>query len=362
MNDQIDTNVNSGVQTNIGMDFQKHCTIYLFLDNYEKFESSKYFIILEHHEDIIFGFLNTANDLIEIETYQAKKSTNKWTLNGLLEIIKKISQTSQQIDLDKHGKSKSFSQKNYFATNNSIELKCSVKGVKYKKTVNESCHTLKYSNLDKNIKNKICKGNKDVKFTEGDLSTFETLYFKYIDLSRTPKAQIEQLIGKFNSVFGDSITDHKAALYTFISYLKEVESTFNQSDIANLGDKTKRIESHRIRKVIDILTTKKKAFDFWRRKGDEICEKINISMFDVKIFELHYQNSFDNFKDLHESEHRRIHKFVLDNDSIFKNNYTDKDCISSFIDEFNKNKTTTFGEIQLKATIAAAYVEAKYTQ
>ncbi|MBM9520744.1 hypothetical protein JWG39_13055 [Desulforhopalus vacuolatus] len=362
MEETKDTSVNSGVHTNIGMDFQKNCTIYLFLDSYDKFKKSKYFIILEHLEDIVFGFLDNADKLIEIETYQAKKNTNKWTLNSLLEIIKKISKTSRQIQLDKHDKSEKFSQKNYFATNNSIDLKCSVKGKNHNKVINEACHTIKYRDLDINLKNKICKGNKDVTFSKDDILNFNTLYFKFIDLSRTPKSQLEQLIGKFNAVFGDSIVDHKAALYTFILHLKGIESTLNQSNKAELCDSTKRIESNQIQDIINILTTKKMAYDFWRKKGDGICEQLKVSMFDVTTFELHYQNSFDKFKDLNESEHRKIHSFITENKSIFKHHYTDKGCISAIVAEFNKTKSTTLGNLQLKAIISAAYVEVKNTQ
>lgn len=185
--------------------------------------------------------------------------------------------------------------------------------------------------------------------------------FKYIDISRTPKAQLEQLHGKFISVFGDSIIDHKAALDTFLYHLKEIESTFNQGNIAKLKDSSKRIESSEISNILNILTTKKLAFEFWRQKGELICQNLGISLFDINTFKLHFLNSFDEFKDLNESEHRKIYSFIVDNKQVFSNHYTDNDCIVAFYNEFNMKKSTTLRDIQLKAAVSAAYIEIKST-
>ena len=361
MTDMNNTNVNSGVQANIGMEFQKHSTVYLFLEKYEEFKNNRYFIILEHDEDIIFGFLDDKEKLTKIETYQVKKSTNKWTLKGLLEIIKKITATSQLIIDDSHKKTNSFYQKNYFATNNTIDLKCKIPNSKnfVTKTINESNNTISFKGLDPSIKAKICSGNTDIKFNGDNISNLETLYFKYIDLSRTPKSQLEQLSGKFQSVFGESIIDYKAALDTFLRSLRQVESTLNQGNIAKLTDHSKRIESFEINKILNILTTKKLAYDFWRNKGEEIREELNVSIFDSRTFELHYHNSFDKFKDLNEGEHRKIYNFILENKTVFENHSSDKKCIPSFVDEFNRKKTTTLRDLQLKAAISAAYFEVK---
>lgn len=364
MTANIDIDVNSGVQAIIGMEFQKHCTVYLFLEKYEELKNSQYFIILEHVEDIIFGFLSDTDKLTKIETYQAKKSTNKWTLNSLLEIIKKITDTSQRILDDNHQKSESFYQENNFATNNTIELKCKIKEPKNNyatNIINEANNTLSYLELDQKIRDKISigreKGKNKVIFGKNNLSNLETLFFKYIDLSRTPKSQSEQLRGKFQTVFGDRILDYDAALRTFLRELRKIESTFNQGNYPRLSDKSKRIESNKINAIINILTTKKLAYDFWRKKSEEICEALNVSIYDSDTFKMHYLNSFDEFKDLNASEHRKIYNFIRENESILKNSSTDTKCILAFLKEFNKKKSTTLGELQLKATISAAYIE-----
>lgn len=360
MTNNYNSEINAGVHTNIGMDFQKNCTIYLFLEKYNELKNQKYFIILEHLEDIIFGYTDS-QELSKIETYQAKKSSSKWTNSGLLEIIKKITETSQSVLNDPLPKKSGFNQDNFFATNNTIELKCKVDNKQYSCIVNEATENYKYSNLDQNIKNKIQKGSKDVNFTSENISHFDTLNFKFIDLGRTPKSQLEQLDGKFRTVFGDKIADHKAALYSFYFALMEIEKELNQGNIAKLSDNKKRIDSHQIDSLINILTNKKKAFDFWRQKKDELCEELNISLFDVSIFELHYENSFDKFKDINESEHNKIFDFVLNNKEIFKSHFTDRACIASFHSKFNREKSSTLSELQLKAVIAAAYIEVKNT-
>ncbi|UVD80070.1 hypothetical protein NWE55_01905 [Myroides albus] len=356
------TAINSGVENNVGMGFQKHCTLYLLLENYHSIKERKYFIILEHLEDIIFGYLDEKNLLTEIETFQAKKSTNKWSLNKILEILKKIAEVSQTILEDPLPKSSTFFQTNYFATNNTIELKSNkISGKTYKEVINETNISVKYSDLDSNIKNKILEGNTNITFSDLDKVNLETLTLQFVDLARTPKSQIEHLYGKSKVVFGETIQDHKASIDTLLKYLDTIDSKFNQGGIALLGDVTKRIESAEINQIFNILTTKKLAYDFWREKEADICKHLKISFLDRTNFKLHYLNSFDNFKDLKESEHKKIYDFVLSNKTIMGKHFDEKDCIMEFIEEFNKQTTTTFRDLQLKAVISAAFVEINNT-
>lgn len=360
MANKINPEVNAGVHANIGMDFQKNCTIYIFLENYQTLKNQRYFIILEHLEDIVFGFLHQ-NELTKIETYQAKKSTSKWSLSGVLEIVKKITETSQAILNDPHPKSNNFLQENYFVTNNTVELKCKVNAENFSCTINETNEASKYSDLDEEIKNKFEKGNNSVSFTKENIENLDTLTFRYIDLGRNTKSQLNQLNGMFVETFGDSIVDHKAALDTFYFALEKIEREFNQKNIAVLSDNKKRIESSEIATLINVLTNKKLAYDFWRDKGEEICDELNISVFDSRTFELHYENSFDKFKDINEREHQKIYDYIQKNQKIFKTHTTDRACIKSFLSSFQKEKSSTLLELQLKAAIAAAYIEIKNT-
>lgn len=353
------SNVNAGVHTNVGMDFQKNCTIFLFLEKYEQLKDQKYFIILEHVDDIVFGFLDTDNTLDKVESFQAKKATSKWTLNSMLEIVQKIAMTAQAILDDDHPKTPDFSQQNLFITNQTIELKTGKGATQFICTINETSSDVTYKSLDDQIKGKILSGNKDITFSQTEKDHFENLSFKWIDLGRTTKAQEELLTGKFATVFGDTISDHKAALQTFLYALKEIESTFNQGNVARLSDSSKRIESNAINDLLNILTTKKKAYEFWRTHADEICQVMQVNLLDRKAFLLNYENSFDLFKDLKESEHRKIYVFVTENTAIFGEHTSEMDCLSAFLTEFNKKKTSTYQPLQLKAVMAAAYVEVR---
>ncbi|NMM50905.1 dsDNA nuclease domain-containing protein [Marinigracilibium pacificum] len=358
---QITNSVNSGVQANVGMDFQIHCTIFLFLENFNSLYGQRYFITIEHLEDIVFGYLDSNEELTKVETYQAKKATSAWKISDLYEILQKITEASQSILDDSHPKSSGFFQENYFATNNTIDLTTKVKTKSYREIINEAKSNVHYPSLDQNIKTKIEQGNSTISFTSDNLKNLATLNFKYIDLSRTSKSQKEHLHGKFQTVFKDQITDHMAALDTFILCLDKLDSTFNQGNSADLSDLSKRVESHEIEKLLALLTTKKLAYDFWRDKSDELCKELKISLLDRSSFELHYQNSFDLFKDLNSREHQKVFNFLKSNISILGKHTTDIDCISDFIKEFNKVKSTTLSSTQLKATISAAYIEIKNT-
>ena len=161
----------------------------------------------------------------------------------------------------------------------------------------------------------------------------------------------------FQTVFGDKVIDHKAALETLFTIFHSVESTLNQGNIAKLSDKTKRIESTRINIVINIITTKKKAFDLWRKKTDEISSKMQIPILDQQNFKLHFENSFDKFKDLKEIEHQKIYQFVKSKKSEFNTYFKDEDCLGFLLSSFKSSNNTQLSDIQLKSAIYAVYIE-----
>lgn len=95
---KIDTN--SGVQANVGFDFQRNTCLYLFLEKYNTLKNLNYFIMLEHYDDIVFGFLNLNGELTNVTTYQAKKSSKVWTTNQIYEIIQKICNSGIELQKD----------------------------------------------------------------------------------------------------------------------------------------------------------------------------------------------------------------------------------------------------------------------
>jgi len=348
---------NSGVQANVGFDFQRNTCIYVFLENYSNFKKQDYFIMLEHYDDIVFGFLNSNGELSQVTTYQAKKSSNVWTTNQVYEIIQKISNSGIEMLKDNINKSVDYNQFQHFITNHTIALDyyCTVENKKKKEYVNETNESIAYSSLNIDCRNALKKGNSEIKFDKEQIDQFENLQFTYIDLGRNTKSQLELLRGKFETVFGNSIIDHTAARDTLIFHLKEIESTYNQGDIPKFNDQYKRLESGKIEGILNILTTKKLALDFCRKRAEKICEELSINVFDAMSFELYFENSLDEFKDLRQGEHQKIIQFIESKKSIFLIFTNDVLCIKELYDLFLKEQNSILNAIQLKASISAGY-------
>jgi hypothetical protein len=348
---------NSGVQANVGFDFQRNTCIYVFLDNYIRWKNQEYFIMLEHYDDIVFGFLNSNGELLQVTTYQAKKSSAVWTTNQVYEIIQKISNSGIEMLKDSISKSSDYKQSQHFISNNTIALdyKCSTDKKTKKVYVNETNESIAYTSLNVDCQNALKKGNTDIKFNTQQIDHFENLNFAYIDLGRNTKSQLELLRGKFETVFGKSIIDHTAARDTLIFHLKEIESTYNQGDIPKFSDKHKRLESAKIDSIINILTSKNLALDFCRKKTEKICEELSINVLDAMSFELDFENSLDKFKDLKQGEHQKILRFIESKKSIFSNFTNDVLCIKELYSLFIKEQNSTLNSRQLKASMAAGY-------
>jgi len=348
---------NSGVQANVGFDFQRNTCIYVFLDKYATIKKQEYFIMLEHYDDIVFGFLNSNGELSQVTTYQAKKSSTVWTTNQVYEIIQKISNSGIEILKDSLKKSTDYNQSQHFITNNTIALdyQCSTEKKTKKIYVNETNESINYTSLNSDCQNSLKKGNSEIKFDKEQIDHFKNLNFTYIDFGRNTKSQLELLRGKFETVFGKSIIDHTAARDTLIYHLKEIESTYNQGDIPKLSDKHKRLESAKIDIILNTLTTKNLALDFCRKKAEKICEELSINVFDAMSFELDFENSLDEFKDLKQGEHQKIIRFIENKKSIFSNFTNDVLCIKELYSLFLKEQNSTLNSLQLKASMAAGY-------
>lgn len=348
---------NSGVQANVGFDFQRNTCIYVFLDNYSNFRNLEYFIMVEHYDDIVFGFLNSNGELSEVTTYQAKKSSTFWTTNKVYEIIQKISNSGIEMLKDNIKKSADYKQSQHFITNNTIALdyKCSIENKTKKIYVNETNESISYSSLNVDCKKSIKKGNSVIKFNIEQIDHFENLNFTYIDLGRNTKSQLELLRGKFETVFGKSIIDHTAARDTLIFHLKEIESKYNQGDIPKFSDKNKRLESAKIDEILNVLTTKNLALDFCRNKAEKICDELSINVLDAMSFELYFENSLDDFKDLKQGEHQKIIRFIENKKTIFSSFTNDILCIKELYKLFLSEQNSTLNPTQIKASIAAGY-------
>ncbi len=348
---------NSGVHANVGFDFQRNTCVYIFLEKYETLKSQDYFIMLEHYDDIVFGFLNDKGELSQVTTYQAKKSSTVWTTNQVYEIIQKISDIGIEIFKDPLEKTKNYIQSQHFITNNTIALdyKCSTSKKTKKVYINETNESIAYSALNKDCQDNLKRGNSEVTFNSEQTNHFDNLNFTFIDLGRNTKNQLELLSGKFKSVFGKSIVDHDAARDTFIKRLKEIEGTFNQGGVLRLDNKKKRIESSQIDEILKILTTKNLALEFCRKKAEKICEELSVNVYEAMSFELNFENSLDEFKDLTQGEHQKIIRFIENKKGTFHNFTNDVLCIKALYESFLTEQNSTLSPLQLKASISAGY-------
>lgn len=154
----------------------------------------------------------------------------------------------------------------------------------------------------------------------------------------------DNFIGVVNFVDGAFIIENEE--------LEESHFLFSETDV------NKKIGSIHENKTIDIISTKKKAFELWSDEKKEICDKLNITITERNSFEFDFDKCFDRFKDLKQVEHVKILSFVKERNELHI--FTDEiDCIKSLYKEFNKNKSSQLSELNIKAAIYAAYIEVR---
>lgn len=357
---------NSGIHAVTGFEFQKHCALYLLLDNYGDWNSKNYFISIESYDDFMFCFFDSDNTNYElIQTYQAKKSSATWSLTAeLYVILNKIKEAGLCINKELTSRNISFAQENFFVSNSLIKLDPDNKGKKKENKessikINETNSIVKYGNLSDNLKDKILNGLKSLSdnqnLTKEDISS---LSFMYIDLAKTFKNQKENLIGKISEIFGKQVQDHSAAYTVLLDLFRGIELSFNQGNKLSFGDPKKILTSKTINDAFNIITTQSKAFNFWRSHKNELAPKLHLPMKEHDRFENNFNDSFDLFKDMKQIEHRKIYDFVLAYiDRVSENSYTEIDCIYKLINKFNSMNTSYFDNATLSAVIYAAYFE-----
>jgi hypothetical protein len=348
---------NAGVDAQTGFSLQRNTALYLLLEKYhEKFKDKKYFICLEHHDDFLFCFLDDFNNAKLIEAYQSKKKApERWTLDKMSDLVKKVLATGIALKKDPIGKTADYSHSLYFTSNQTIFLECKIS--KKNVSIKEDNLHVKYVDLEADIKQRVI----DI-VDEANLQTeLDNLNFFWVDLNRTASKQENQLVGQIESTFKNLIVDHRAAVNSLISLFRNIEQTYNQGGVVKLLDGSKRVSSTEIQKALDVITTRSKAFDEWRRLSDEVANNLGIRHFEREAFEFKFTSAFDNFKVITEAEHQKIRQFV-------KANYqncsaiTLGQIISELHDKFIREQTTNFVGLDLKAVIYAAYFDSTYTR
>lgn len=353
---------NAGVHGTIGFEFQKHCALFMLFDRYEILKQEKFFICLEHHDDLIFCYLTDDEIIVSIDAYQAKKSSKPWNQSELYEILKKMAEVGTSLKKDEFPKIDICKYNLEFITNNTINLTNGRKEKNQNKshTINEITSHLKMGDLDQEVIDLI---KSQIKKSLGEnlesLKEIDNISMSYIDLPKDYKHQKDSLVGHFGRIFGNTVNDHRAAVETLLLLFRDVENTLNNGNIVKLMDSSKRVSSGVINETLDIITTKKMAFDFWRGEEKEASRKLEISIFDKKRFELDFINSIDRFKDKKQTEHQKIISFVKDNRNALSNFTDDVDCIKYLYEKFQKDIFSTLPEINTKAAIFAAYLEVR---
>lgn len=347
---------NSGVEANLGFTLQRNTALYLLLENYNlKFENKKYFICIEHHDDFLFCFLDNEEKAKKIETYQSKKkSPDRWTLDAsFFKIITKILKTGKDVFDDEIIKTIDYTYSLHFISNQTVYLEsdCLPKKNRRKISIKEDNEFVSFEELDSELKIKIKKNVQDEFHNE-----LQNFNFYWVGLSRIAKIQKETLVGKLNILFGKKIYDSISGIEILFLLFSEVENVHNQKGEIKLLDKTKRVNSEQVEKAFNLITTKGKAFEYWKNHESEIAKVLQIKPSEKEQFKLDFETAFEYFKSIEEAEHRNIFEFVKNNYKDCET-YSEHETVINLFDLFVNQKATLFYEKQLKAILYAAFFE-----
>lgn len=357
----LNNSTNAGVHGSNGIEFQKHCALYLLFEKYATIENRQYFICMEHYDDFLFCFLTHNNLITSIEAYQAKKSSSQWGMGvDLSDILKKMTQVGLDLIADPHPKDSGYSHDLRFVTNNSVKLYCGKRKNGQSVLINEGNTEVKYTNLHPDIQVNILKGLRAQSVVAANqISELDNLSLTYIDLPKRAQVQKDSLVGQFNRIFGAQVNDPVAAVDALLLLFRDVENVLNNGNIVRLMDTSKRIDSSAIRAAMNIITSKAKAYDFWRQRGDNLANRLSIVVFERDRFRLQFQNSFDFFKDLKQAEHQKLLKYVVENKARWRVHTNEVDCINDMYTSFVAENSTNLLPLDIKAAICAAYLELK---
>lgn len=380
---------NAGVHGGTGYEFQKHCALYLLLDDYDKLKSKDYFIYFEHFDDFVFCYtINGALDAVHL--YQAKKNSTKWSLNKTLkDIMISMCEDGLITRSDKtFVKSTEYIQLLHFISNEVIELdKTNTNESKEINCFDELCSEAQesiiahykeikkraiyislgisseseikdkeisdwYKSLDKNERQSI----DDEIDSDPILAEIPNLVFRYIDLSRTVTAQKDQLKGKLSTLFKDQIEYPGAAIDALLLLFGNKATTFNQGCVT-FANKSKRVSSGQVNEHFDIIAAKSLAIKNWRSRGPEMAQKIGLPLMAQKKFEATFTISFDLFKDITQAEHQKIlelsrYEYETNTEICDKSSF-----VNIVFERYKAQYTSRLSDIDIKAVVYAAFFE-----
>lgn len=360
--------VNAGVDALTGFEFQRNCALYLLLDNFNSFINKEFFICIEHHDDFLFCYKTDCLSYInEIHAYQAKKLSGKiWTIDSRFsEMVSKILLVGENLRNDAFEKSEDYKHQLTFISNTEIELKYSPSKALKKQgiaeqvlRVNEQNSICVYDELHKNIKNKIEEKVTDICNEESSVfhrKELSNLKIQWVDFPRTAAKQKESLIGLMSRKFSH-IADSKAAIEVILALFRNVETVYNQGQEICLLDPTKRVEGEEVKKVMNIIDSQQKAFDYWRTSAQQLSIQFRIPLNIQKNLEAYIINSFELLKDMSNFDYQLIKNFVRNNDYTAQY-YSLQDILTAYIDGVRKSHSINLTNVDMFFAVLCSYVE-----
>lgn len=363
-----DKAVNAGVTAQTGFELQRNCALLLILDNYNFYKDKSFFICIEHHDDFLFAFTtDNYKTLQEVYTYQSKKKSGSvWTINADFgEVISKILETGSNLIKDNMPRTEDYRHTLTFISNTNMNLKYNPnqkdkkEGKKLVTTqINEINERQVFSELHSEIRKKInnsvseyCKKNTKMV----DENEFDNLALQWIDFPTKANRQRETLIGIMRSKF-PHVADSKAAIDLFIELFRQVEQTYNQKNVANLLDESKRLYANDLQRTLDIIQKEQKTYEKWRTHAESFGNnfKIPISIQDSAKDKI--RETFEYLKDFTNLDHMKVQKFIKDN------NYSTKhsslvEMFRSYVSEVKKSENINLNDIDIFFTCLCTYVE-----
>jgi len=350
---------NDGVEATTGFAFQRNSALFIILDNPQLVEQSDFFICIEHHDDLIFGYKSKNGSIEKVDAYQVKKkSTGDWSATQELgEILAKMTCVGYALRNDDHIKSDDYSQNLIFLSNANTKLNCGKrKPPRHSVVVRESNLYVRFQDLHESIKNNVITKFGDNKHYPEEIGSLE---FKFLDMPKTNKAQKHELLGMLVSTYGDTISDHAAALVVLLALFHDAETIYNQGNVSRLMDEKKRIHSDTIVKALDVITTKAKAFKVWRENANSLKKTLEIPLIHSELYKEHIDNCFDYFKDLEQVEYQKIFNFVNETRDVDEAALDHAECFLELRNRYLADHQSQLSTYAISFAIIAAYFETR---
>jgi len=358
---------NSGVVALSGYEFQRNCALFLLLDNYDSFKGKDYFLCIEHHDDFLFCYRTPdAKQIEKIEAYQSKKKTGAlWTIDSVMgEILAKILEVGSDLHKDPIQKSPDYVQELTFISNTEQKFVYIPKDKEKKQgktrqevLINEANSLVGFDELPPDIQEK-ASDCIHCFYVKHDLDDHQEglcdVRFQFIDMQKAAKRQKESLYGLMRTKFAH-IADPKAAVDVLLELFRDVEYTYNQGNIVQLMDTSKRVEGNEIIKTLVILDEKQKTYDFWRAHSTDFVKDVGFPVMVVLKPEQHISDTFELLKDMNNFSYQVIKDYVETHNYMSKGSLGE--MFNDYLIDIKKLHHTNLNDVDILLAILCSFVE-----